>query len=284
MVLDNDAPPMSGRFDHDAEFLRQQEFERLAAATVPTLESLRFLNPTQLRARVAGMLERRGYELLTPETAEDLLAIKDGEKCVVAFASTSDPAPTQANHMIELHRLVIDTSAAKGFYVTTRGFSRAAEAYAKTAPLNMVDGPKLVALIKRSMEGIPTPESYKTMCRQCGEIVTHRLDRTEAIACKSGHPVAPTIAGASLNVGPAQADRPAVPTNRRATTLAAKSARTTPNMRRARRRSASRPRRRNPPPTTPPGQILSGPSESQHPPALSSHQLPPRSAHMVRAQ
>jgi len=192
---------MTGRFAHDAEFLRQQEFERMAAATVPTLESLRFLNPTQLRARVAGMLERRGYQLLTPETANNLLAIKDGEKCVVAFASTSDPAPVQANHMIELHRVVTDTNAAKGFYVTTRGFSRDAEAYAKTAPLNMVDGPKLVASIKRSMEDLPAPDSYKTMCRQCGEIVTHRLDRTEAIACKSGHPVAPPIALAALDVG-----------------------------------------------------------------------------------
>ena len=192
---------MTGRFAHDAEFLRQQEFERLAAATVPTLESLRFLNPTQLRARVAGMLERRGYQLLTPETADDLLAIKDGEKCVVAFASTSDPAPVQANHMIELHRVVTDTNAAKGFYVTTRGFSRNAEAYAKTAPLTMVDGPQLVAAIKRSMEGLPAPDSYKAMCRQCGAIVTHRLDRTEAITCKSGHPVAPPIARAALDVG-----------------------------------------------------------------------------------
>ena len=168
---------------------------------MPTLESLRFLNPTQLRARVAGMLERLGYELLTPETADDLLAIKDGEKCVVAFASTSDPAPVQANHMIELHRVVTDTNAAKGFYVTTRGFSRDAEAYAKTAPLTMVDGPQLVASIKRSMEGLPAPDSYKAMCRQCGAIVTHRLDRTEAITCKSGHPVAPPIARAALDVG-----------------------------------------------------------------------------------
>ena len=71
---------MTGRFDHDAEVLRQQEFARLASATVPTLATLRFLNPTQLRARVAGMLERLGYELLTPETADDLLAIKDGER------------------------------------------------------------------------------------------------------------------------------------------------------------------------------------------------------------
>jgi hypothetical protein len=41
---------MTGRFDNDAEVLRQQEFSRLSADTVPTLESLRFLNPRQLRA------------------------------------------------------------------------------------------------------------------------------------------------------------------------------------------------------------------------------------------
>ena len=86
---------MTGRYDHDAEFLRQQEFARLAAATVPTLESLRFLNPQQLRGCVTDMLVRRRYEVLTPETATDLLAIKDGKKYVVAFASTVDQLPTQ---------------------------------------------------------------------------------------------------------------------------------------------------------------------------------------------
>jgi len=52
---------------------------------VPTLASLRFLNPHQLRACVAGMLERLGYELLTAETATDFLALKDGRKYVIAF-------------------------------------------------------------------------------------------------------------------------------------------------------------------------------------------------------
>jgi len=38
---------VTGRFDHAAEVLRQQEFTRLSADTVLTLESLRFFNPTQ---------------------------------------------------------------------------------------------------------------------------------------------------------------------------------------------------------------------------------------------
>jgi hypothetical protein len=185
-------------FDGAAEELRQQEFSRLSAATVPTLESLRLLNSRQFRARVAGMLERLGYELLTPETASDLLTMKDGQKFVVAFASTSDPQPVQANHLTRLHSAVIAVNAAAGFYITTRGFSRDAEAYAATAPMKLVDGPKLVASIKRSMQGVPALDTYRAMCRQCGEIVTHRLDRADAIQCSSGHPVPPTIAHAAL--------------------------------------------------------------------------------------
>jgi Restriction endonuclease len=191
---------MTGRFDHAAEILHQQEFARLADATVPSLESLHFLNPRQLRARVADMLERLGYELLTSETARDLLVVKDGRKYVVAFAVTTDPLPTQTNHLTRLHQSIIAANAASGFYVTTRGFSRDAEAYAATAPIKLVDGPKLVASTKRSMEGMPVPDSYKVMCRECGDIVAHRLDKAEAISCSSGHAVAPTIARASLAV------------------------------------------------------------------------------------
>jgi hypothetical protein len=189
---------VTGRFDAAAEDLRLQETTRLAAGIVPTLATLRFHNPSQLRACVAGMLERLGYELLTPETANDLLALKDAKKYLVAFASTSDPLPVQANHLTRLHQAIVTQNAASGFYITTRGFSRDAEAYAKTAPIKLVDGPKLVASIKRSMEGWSTIDSYRAICRQCGEIVTHRLDRAEAVTCRSGHTVPPTIARAAL--------------------------------------------------------------------------------------
>jgi hypothetical protein len=213
---------MTGRFDHDAEVLHQQEFSRLSADTVPTLESLRFLNPRQLRTRVADMLVNLGYELVTAETADDLMAIKDGKKYVIAFASTMDQLPTQTNHLTRLHQAVIAKTAGGGFYVTTRGFSRDAEAYARTAPIKLVDGPKLIASIKRSMQGTPAPDSYKAICRQCGETVMHQLDKAEAIPCSNGHPVAPTVARASLAVAPHQADRPAALTSRLAFIRAAR--------------------------------------------------------------
>jgi restriction system protein len=187
-------------FETAAAELRQREFARLASAMVPTLEGLRMLNARELRARVAMMLERLGYELLTPETAADLLATKDGKKYVIAVASTTDQSATRPNALTRLHAAVINANAAGGFYITPRGFTRDAEAYAATAPLKLVDGPQLIASIARSMDGESAPATYKVMCRQCGEIVSHSLDRAEAIPCPNGHPVAPTIARAALAI------------------------------------------------------------------------------------
>jgi Restriction endonuclease len=183
-----------------AQELREREFSRLAAAIVPTLDALRLLNALELRARTARMLERLDYELITSEMAADLLATKDGKKYVVTFASTTDQSATRPNELSRLHAAVIKANAAAGFYITPRGFTRDAEAYALTAPLKLVDGPRLIASITHSMHGEGVPTTYKAMCRQCGEIVSNSLDRGEAIPCPNGHPVAPTIARAALAI------------------------------------------------------------------------------------
>ena len=64
----------------------------------------------------------------------------------------------------------------------------------------LVDGELLMQSMRRSMKGISTPQTYKAMCCQCGEIVQHRLDKGEIVLCGNGHKVAPTIARASLIV------------------------------------------------------------------------------------
>jgi hypothetical protein len=84
----------TGDFVIAAQELREQEFSRLATAIVPSLEGLRSLNARELRARVVRMLERLDYELLTPETAADLLATKDGKKYL--FSSPSPRRPIRA--------------------------------------------------------------------------------------------------------------------------------------------------------------------------------------------
>lgn len=196
------APATLLPFAFAADELRHQETARLADAVLPTIDALRLMPAPALRACVARMLERLGYDLLTSETAVELLMMKDGQKSVATFAPPNDFAPTAVGHLVRLHSAVIAAGAAAGFFITPRGFTRDAEAYAATAPLKLIDGPKLVASIQRGIQlaGITLPGSYKAMCHRCGDIVQHPITSAAAIPCGNGHPVAPTVARAALVV------------------------------------------------------------------------------------
>ena len=88
----------------------------------------------------------------------------------------------------------------RGYFITPRGFTEQAEQYAASAPIDLFDGKRLVKVLNQSRRHVLMPQTYKAMCRQCGGIVQHRLDREQDAArpCRSGHMVAPTIARAML--------------------------------------------------------------------------------------
>jgi hypothetical protein len=166
---------------------------------------------------------------------------------VVAFAPATELAPTPLGHLTRLHAAVISADADAGFFITPRGFTHDAEAFATTAPLKLVDGPKLAASIKRSLGDATMPESYRAMCRQCGEIVQHTLDRAEAIPCCNGHSVAPTIARAALVMQKREGGSTGSRTYpRRSDTAAKRSARTMRNIRRGCARANHKSPRRRP--------------------------------------
>jgi restriction endonuclease Mrr len=185
-------------FERAAAALREREFARLADVVPPTLEALRSLTPGAFRTAVALMLERLGYAVITDPGASDLVITRDGRKYIVACAQPSDIGPTQTRGLARLHTAVINATADSGFYVTTRAFTPDAQEYAATAPIKLVDGKQLAASMKRSREDITLPETYQAMCRQCGDIIEHRLDRADVLQCANGHPIAATIALAAL--------------------------------------------------------------------------------------
>jgi hypothetical protein len=181
-----------------ADELRRQEFARLADTVTPRLEALRSMTPAAFRSEVALMLERLGHVLVTDPAAAELVTTKAGRKYLTCCASPADPEPTRIPALRRLHDRVVAADAQAGFYVTARTFTREAEAYAATAPLHLVDGRLLIRSLQRSRTGVLLPQTYLAMCRQCGEVVQHRLDEAEARPCANGHPVAPTIARAAL--------------------------------------------------------------------------------------
>jgi hypothetical protein len=134
-------------------------------------------------------------------------------------ANPADPAPTGSGAVRRLRDHVVAASAERGFYVTPRSFTADAQHFAATAPVQLIDGPALIRSLHRSRKGMLWPQSYKAMCRQCGDIVQHPLANDEAKPCGNGHFVAPTIARAELvkprpaasaktDTGPKPAPRP----------------------------------------------------------------------------
>jgi Restriction endonuclease len=181
-----------------ADQLRQQEFARLAAAVTPRLEALRSMTAAALRDEIALMWERLGHAVITSPTAPDLVTIKGDRKFITACADPAGLMPTGTPALRRLHDRIVAISAERGFYISVRGFTAEARQYAQGAPVQLIDGPELIRAFHRSRKGMVVPPSYKAMCRQCGDIVQHRLGNDEALPCAKGHPVAPSIARASI--------------------------------------------------------------------------------------
>jgi restriction endonuclease len=190
------ASPALGNFAAASDQLHRQEFARLAATVTPRIEAFRSMTRDGLRDELASMMDRLGHELIT--ISPWLMTIKDGRKYVTDCAKPTDLAPTKAPTIRRLHDAVIGANAARGIYVTPRSFTPDAEHYASRAPIDLVDGPLLIKSMQRSRRGVLLPRTYKAMCRQCGEIVQHRLDKEQVLPCGSGHLVAPTISHAAL--------------------------------------------------------------------------------------
>ena len=188
----------SGSLYTAAAELRRQEFARLTDAVTLRLEALRSMTLTAFRSEIALMMERLGHTIITDPSAPDLVTTKAGRKYITACAVLANRAPTQTREIARLHDSVVAANAEWGFFVTARSFTPDAEHYAATTPIDLVDGAMLVRAMNRSKKGVVLPQTYKAMCRQCGDIVEHRLDGDEAIPCRNGHRVPPTIARAAL--------------------------------------------------------------------------------------
>ena len=200
-------------FSRRADEFRREEHARIAATVTPTLPALRSLTPAPFRVQTALMMERLGHALVNdPSAAEFIVTLKDGRKFITACARPADPTPTGIRDLVRLHQAVLAANAEGGIYVTPHSFTPDAQEWARTMPIiRLVDADLLMHSMRRSMKGITTPQTYRAMCCQCGDIVQHRLHKSELVPCRNGHQVAPTLPKASLIV-PCKA--PASPSDR----------------------------------------------------------------------
>jgi Restriction endonuclease len=181
-----------------ADELHRQERARLSQYVTPRPEQLRSMTAPALRLEIAGMWERLGHDIITSPDAAELVTVKGERKFITACANPADLAPTGSAALRRLRDRVVAASAERGFLVSVRGFTDEARRYAEAAPVELIDNAELIRALQRSRKGMLVPQTYKAMCRQCGDIVQHRLDSDEAKRCGNGHFVAPTIARPDL--------------------------------------------------------------------------------------
>jgi hypothetical protein len=181
-------------FTAAADELRREEFARLADAVTPRPEQLRSMLADALRDEIARMFERLGHDVITRPDAAELVTVKGARKFITLCANPADPMPAGSDALRRLRDRVVAAGAERGFYVSVRGFTADALHFAETAPVQLIDSAQLIRAMHRSRKNITLPQTYKAMCRQCGDIVQHRLSSDEARRCGNGHSVAPTIA------------------------------------------------------------------------------------------
>jgi hypothetical protein len=193
-----------------ADELHRQERTRLAAAVTPRPEQLRSMMIGELRNENALMWERLGHTLHTGPDSPELVTAKGERHFITICANPAEPAPAGSAVLRRLRDRVVATGAERGFFVSVRGFTPDAQAFAESAPVQLIDAAAFIRALHRSRKGQLLPRSYKAMCRQCGDIVEHRLASDEARRCANGHFVAPTIAKAEL-VKPRRPPQPGQP-------------------------------------------------------------------------
>lgn len=205
-------------FDALADELNRQEFARLKAAQTPRIEAFCSMTRGGFLDEIASMMERLDHAPIA--VSPEIVTVKDGRKYLTHCANPADRGPVKMPAIRRLHQAVGAASAFKGIYVTPRSFTPEAEHYAAHAPITLVDGRLLIKSMQLSRKGVLLPQSYKAMCRQCGDIVQHSLAKDDqAEACINGHLVAPTISRAALipyrPPTPAAGEQPAAPASHR---------------------------------------------------------------------
>jgi hypothetical protein len=77
--------------------------------------------------------------------------------------------------------------------VTAGRFTKDAIEFAATVPIKLIDQNELVRMMFNSKPAAADDDSYRSMCRQCEDIVSHRLRAPQSVKCQNGHEIAPTL-------------------------------------------------------------------------------------------
>lgn len=157
------APEQRARLEDDLEAVKasvregRERAERLrnqAKRADLKLAQLASLTPEGFEEFVAEVFEAMGYQVErvggTGDEGADLVARRDGMRAVIQckyHARGVVGSPELQKFLGTIHH----TRSHKGFFVTTRTFSLAAEKFVAEHPIELIDGPRLVELVHEAI-------------------------------------------------------------------------------------------------------------------------------------
>jgi TPR repeat protein/restriction endonuclease Mrr len=185
------------RINAAADTLREKERERLAKSIVPRIQELRLLTPPRFEDEVAQMFERLGYEVKqTPyikDGGRDAILTKDGQKYLVECKRYAEGGLSGRRDLQIFHSAMTTDGAISGFFVTAGRFTQDAIKFAPTVRIELIDQDGLVRMMFDSKPAAADEDTYCSMCRQCEDLVSHRLRVPQSIRCRNGHDVEPSL-------------------------------------------------------------------------------------------
>lgn len=189
-----------------ADTLRVQESERLYKEQLQDLDLLRKVSPQEFELAICRLFEQLGFTVehtpFTNDGGKDGLMWKNGAKCVLECKRYGEGNHVGRPELQKFYAAMAEEEAAWGVFVITSAFTDTARAYAARSRLELVDGTKLVGMMRQAY-----PQDYsgyvRTMCPKCGSEVKFLLDDSvTSLLCPLGH----TVSKPSIVPRPTAAD------------------------------------------------------------------------------
>jgi restriction endonuclease Mrr len=189
----------------DASRLQHKERRRLTQSFIPTLDELLRLSPQRFEDVIAHIFkEDYGYEVeQTPyvkDHGRDAILSLNGFTYLLECKKWVGTVGRRELQI--LHSAIMTGRAQSGIFVTTGTYSRDAVEFAPTVPIDLADGARLAKMFENRRK-LTNNDKYCSMCRECGDIVSHRLRASQVVPCREGHPVLPTLYLSTSGVIPA---------------------------------------------------------------------------------
>ncbi len=177
-----------------ADYLRKAEIGKLIEFKLTKIHNLLLLSPSDFQDAVIHMYSELGYEVTHPlhinNKGKNAILIKDGKKYLVECKRWDLAKKVGRPDLMKFFAAIKEERAEKGFLITTGQFTSTAYEYASKNQIELVDGYKLVDLMKTTFHEKVDDIQIKLMCQQCGDIVNFNLsDEGTAGLCKKGHQV-----------------------------------------------------------------------------------------------